>query len=212
MTPGVVDIPEGQLGPLDPEHFVQLRQAHRRARTLRRAERFAGFSGWTTFSIGLCALPFALGDGTALAIGIALVAVGYHELALRRRLRMLDRGAPAALAVNQLIMAAAIIAYAAWHLLDALGPGIIGPATASAAPAVAGDPQVDELLAGAGMPSMASMTRMLEVGLYASLIAGTIVFQGLAARYYHSRRKHMSAFLAETPGWVITLHRAGVMA
>lgn len=212
MTPGAVDIPDGQLGPLEPQHFVQLRQAHRRARKLRRAERFATFSGWTTFLIGLCALPFALGDGTALAIGIALVAVGYHELALRRKLRMLDRGAPTALAVNQLIMAAAIVVYAAWHLLAARAPGIAGPATASAAPAVTGDPQVDELLATSGMPDMAAMTRLLEVGLYGGLIAGTIVFQGLAARYYHSRRKHMNAFLAETPGWVITLHRAGVMA
>lgn len=198
------------LGPLSPEHIVQLRQAHRRAKKLHRARRAASFNGWVTLVLGITALPFGLGDSITLALAVALIAVGYHELALRPRLSQLERAAPWSLAMNQLVLAAIIIAYASWKLVTGLQHVDAGPASALASdPAIAGDPQLAEL---AGLSdTMERLTRMVNLGVYGGLIVGTVLVQGLTARYYHSRRKHMDRFLAETPGWIINLHRARVL-
>ncbi|MEZ6317819.1 MAG: hypothetical protein R3B49_03550 [Phycisphaerales bacterium] len=198
------------LGPLSPEHVVQLRQAHRKAKKLHRARRIAGTSGWTTLLLGVCALPFGLADAMTLALGVAFIAVGYHELALRPRLSQLDRGAPMTLAMNQVILGIIIIAYAVWQLIQGLSPTDPGPASALASdPAFASDPQLAQL---AGLSdTMERLTKMVNLGVYGGLIAGTLLVQGLTARYYASRRKHLDRFLAETPGWIINLHRARVL-
>ncbi|GJM19714.1 MAG: hypothetical protein DHS20C14_19270 [Phycisphaeraceae bacterium] len=206
MTAAILDVPQGDLGPLDPEHFVQLRQSRRRAKKIRGAVRFASISGWTTLLAGLLALPFAIGDGTVLALALALCAVGYHELALRKSLRRLDRGAPGALALNQVILAVVIIAYAAWQLVKATtGEGALSSAFA-ADPAIAAEPQLANIT-----ESLASLERTVMLAIYGGLIAGTVLMQGLGVRYYMSRRKHLCTFIAETPPWVLTLHRTGVM-
>jgi len=197
-------------GPLSPEHIVQLRQAHRKAKKLHRARRVAGTSGWTTLLLGVSMLPFGLGDSMTLALGVAFIAVGYHELALRPRLGQLDRGAPMSLAMNQVILGVLIIAYAAWQLVHGLTPTDPGPASALASdPAIANDPQLADL---AGLSeTMEHLTKMVNLGVYGGLILGTLLVQGLTARYYASRRKHLDRFLAETPGWIINLHRARVL-
>ena len=46
--------------------------------------------------------------------------------------------------------------------------------------------------------------------IYGGLIAGTLVFQGLNSFYYFTRRKHLEAYLIETPEWVVELQRRGV--
>lgn len=194
-----------EYGPLTAEHVVQLRQAHRRARTLRSARRHASVSGYVTLVCGVLTLPFGLGNGALLALGIALIAIGYYELALRRRLSELVRSAPANLAVNQLMLCAVIGAYAVWMIFAAVGTG---PRPAAAAPELH---SMLETQMGGSMPSLAEMERTVTVVFYSVLIVGTVLLQGLAAVYYFTRKRHMNRFLAETPGWIINLHQAGVM-
>ncbi|MEQ8769613.1 MAG: hypothetical protein RIB60_03780 [Phycisphaerales bacterium] len=199
------DTPAGDLGPLSPEHFVQLRQSNRRARKLRGASRFASVSGWTTMFAGILTLPFAIGNGTLLALALALCAIGYHELALRRSLRKLEASAPGMLALNQLLLAGVLIGYAVWKLLNAEGgAGMIS--TAFADPAIANEPALANLTT-----QMESLQQTVVYGIYGGLILAVALVQGLAIRYYLSRRRHLRQFVSETPAWVITLHRAGVM-
>lgn len=194
-----------EYGPLSAEHVVQLRSAHRRARKLRAARRYATFSGYTTFACGVITLPFGLGNGALLALGVSLVAVGYHELALRRRLMELTRSAPISLAVNQVILCVVIVAYALWMLLAAVGTG---PRPVAAAPELT---SLLETEFGGSMPSLPELERTLSIAVYATLIIGTVLFQGMAAAYYRTRKRHLARFLSETPGWIINLHQAGIM-
>jgi len=199
------DGPAGDLGPLSPEHFVQLRQSTRRARKLRGAARFASMSGWTTLVAGILTLPFAIGNGTLLALALALCAIGYHELALRRSLRKLEWSAPGMLALNQLLLGGVLVGYAAWKLANTGdGAGLISSAFAD--PAIASEPALANITS-----QMESLQQTVVFGVYGGMILAVAIVQGLAIRYYLSRRKHLRKFVSETPAWVITLHRAGVM-
>ncbi len=45
------------------------------------------------------------------------------------------------------------------------------------------------------------------VAFYGTIIALTVVVQGLNAFYYFSRRKYVDAYLRDTPDWVLDLER-----
>jgi hypothetical protein len=51
------------------------------------------------------------------------------------------------------------------------------------------------------------LEKMIAELIYGSLIAGTLIFQGLNALYYFTRAKLLRAYLAETPAWVVELQR-----
>ena len=53
------------------------------------------------------------------------------------------------------------------------------------------------------------LTRMLSVAVYGGVIAFALFAQGGMALYYFTRGKHVRAYLAETPAWVVTVQRAG---
>ena len=40
------------------------------------------------------------------------------------------------------------------------------------------------------------------LALYGSVIALSVIFQGGNALYYFTRRKHVEAYVAETPAWI----------
>ena len=58
--------------------------------------------------------------------------------------------------------------------------------------------------------SVEQLYEMISLGIYGGLIAGTLIFQGLNSLYYFTRRKHVEAYLRETPQWVVELQRHGV--
>jgi hypothetical protein len=49
--------------------------------------------------------------------------------------------------------------------------------------------------------------RSVVAGFYGTVIALSAVFQGLNAFYYFTRRKHIDAYLRETPVWVQEIQR-----
>jgi hypothetical protein len=160
----------------------------------------AKLSGWTTGTFGVLSLAVSLlSFSTAgLLLGLALLASALVELNYAAALARLDARAPRRLAINQLALAGAISVYSLWSLYAALtGPSALGAG-------LAGSPELDELVG-----SMAGLERMLSVGVYSGVIVASVIFQGGLAWYYAVRGRALSAYLAQTPAWVIELDRAG---
>jgi hypothetical protein len=66
-------------------------------------------------------------------------------------------------------------------------------------------------LAEAGIRgSIDSLARLLGVLVYGTLAAVAIFGQGGTALYYFTRRKHVEAYLRETPQWILDAQRAGM--
>jgi hypothetical protein len=193
----------GAQAPLTAEHYQQLQQADLRARKIRSAARMALFNGITLGIFAGAALLFAAAsplfgqfDVTALVMGIALGLVTWNELRGRRLLRRFDPRAPAVLGWNQLALMALLIAYCAWMIAKSL----LG--RNPYAEAIAAEPLLGSMLEPVGR-----LYKLLTLALYGGIIVGTVIFQGLNAAYYFTRRKHLDAYLAETPPWVIELQR-----
>ena len=54
--------------------------------------------------------------------------------------------------------------------------------------------------------------RLFVVAVYGTVIVLSVVFQGLNALYYFTRRKHVEAYLQDTPKWVLDLQRLTLSA
>lgn len=184
--------------PLSAEHMATLNAARRTLRRVRRATKFAAFSGWSTLVFGLLTLPFALGNFTALLLGAAFVGCGLNELRAKRRLEKLDRSAPGQLAINQLTLGAVVAVYAGLHVAGALtGEGAITAAIASD-PSLAGSAEVAPML-----EDLARLERTIVVSVYLGVGFGALVMGSGAALFYASRRKHLRQLHEHTPAWAL---------
>ena len=189
--------------PLSPEHLQQIEDAGLRAHTLRKAGGVAMFNG-VTFAIfaavsGLFALVDLLGGGfdtVSIIMAVGLGVVASNEFKGRRLIRSFDRRAPKLLGWNQIGLMALLIGYGAWMLANAyLGPDPY-------AEKMAENPSVADQFAWISEIQMA-----LTLAIYGGLIAGTLIFQGLNARYYFSRAAHLADYLDDTPDWILDLQR-----
>jgi hypothetical protein len=72
------------------------------------------------------------------------------------------------------------------------------------------DPQMAELtdLLGGGT---GELVQSLTVVVYVVVIAATVVFQGLNARYYYVRTARIQNYVRDTPPWVLDLQRSAVI-
>jgi succinate dehydrogenase/fumarate reductase cytochrome b subunit len=59
----------------------------------------------------------------------------------------------------------------------------------------------------ASLDGMDQLYRVLIAAVYGTVIVLSVVFQGLNAVYYFTRRKHVSDYVRETPDWVLDLQR-----
>jgi hypothetical protein len=50
----------------------------------------------------------------------------------------------------------------------------------------------------------------LIVAVYGTVLVLSVVLQGLNSLYYFTRRKHVEAYLQETPDWVVGVQRTTV--
>jgi hypothetical protein len=186
---------------LSPEHFAQLTEARRRAKKIRRAVSIANFDGWATgifgaltFFVGLIAFSFV-----GIALGAAMLVVAWVEFRGARHLRQLDPNATTSLALNQVVLGAALLLYAIFSLWNvARGQGFLSEQLANSAE-----------LAQAGL-KFDSLARLLGVLVYGTLAAVAIFGQGGTALYYFTRRKYVEAYRRETPQWILDAQRAGM--
>ena len=189
--------------PLSPEHLLQIEEADLRARKLRKAGGVAMFNGVTFAIFAAGAALFALvnlllGDfdtaSVVMAVGLGVVAG--NEFKGRRLIRSFDRRGPKLLGWNQIGLMALLVGYGAWMIAGAyFGPDPY-------ADEIAKEPMLADMLA-----PMSGVYMALTLAIYGGLILGTLIFQGLNARYYFTRAEHLADYLDETPDWVIDLQR-----
>jgi len=195
----VETITSASQGPLSQSQQHEVVAANDRARRVRKAANVAAFNGWVTGFFAACSAPFALFGLSGLLVTAGLSLVAYNEFRGRRRLLQFDREAPAFLGWNQVGFLALIIAYCVWMLFTGLtGEG----------PFAAELKTKPELRAAfASLDGMDQLYRVLIAAVYGTVIVLSVVFQGLNAVYYFTRRKHVSDYVRETPDWVLDLQR-----
>jgi hypothetical protein len=183
---------------LSPEHLWQLGEARRRGAKIRRAVSVATFDGWATGLFGALTFICGIFSWIGLVLGAAMLTVAYVEFRGARRLRQLDASAAASLGWNQVALGSALLIYAAYSLWNVFYSHSL---------------VVDQLLNTpelGGMGSIESLARLIGVLIYGTLAAVAIFGQGGTAWYYFSRRKHVEAYLRETPQWILDAQRAGM--
>ncbi len=194
------DSADGQPGgPLDQQHYDELRSAKTRRSKIDFAAGVATFNGW---SLGIFAvlsalflpLSFSL-QGLLITAGLAVVA--YHEFKGRRLLRLLDAQGPRLLGYNQIGLGVVIVGYSLWSLIAELaGPGAY-------AQTIEEHPELAQVLG-----STDGLVRLITVLVYGTIIALTVPYQALMAWFYFSRAKHLHTYISQTPAWVSDLERA----
>ena len=199
-TPAMIDAPrsssETDGGPLTPEHQRALVEANQRGQKVMAAGKMAAFNGWTSGIFAALTLPFALFSLTALVVGAGLALVAWNEFRGRKLLLHFDRGGPRVLGWNQIGFMALLIGYGLWGIYAAF----TGP-----------NPYADQIKA---MPELEQMLGpidelhlLLAVAVYGCVIVFSMIFQGLNALYYFTRRKHLDAYLDQTPSWIVDLQK-----
>jgi hypothetical protein len=182
--------------PLSPAHLAEVRAAHARGAKVRRAIGVARFGGWTVGIFGGLTLLFGLFSASGWLMGIGMLIAARGEFRGATGLARFDPLAARRLAWNQVFLAGVLIAYSAWGAWSSLtGPD---PLAASAA----GSPEVAQMLAPYG-----SLVRKLSMMVYAAIALIAVGAQGGTAWYYFSREKHVRAFVAQTPAWVVDFLR-----
>jgi len=193
--PGDFHVDPAGASPLSPAQYAEIETANLRIKKIRRAAAVARVDGVIAAVFAVVAvLSFCLGwEGPVLGVIIGVIA--WNSFRGATRLTKLDPTAPRRLAMNQVYLATTIILYAVYELYVGLaGNPAVGKALASSG-ALPDDLDVD----------MPSLVRLIYWTLYGGVIVGTILFQGLTARYYFSRRKFLNAYLHDTPAWIVQL-------
>jgi hypothetical protein len=186
---------------ISPEHLLQLQNAKRGMRKIRRAISTATFDGWTLAAFGVVTFIFGMGDVVAVALGAGLMAIGVIELYAARRLKRLEPPAVGVLVWNQIALGSVLMIYAIWRVFDVLH----NPANS----AFAAEAAAAGLNAG-DLKGLAGLDQSITLLVYYSLMAVAVFGQGGLALFYFTRRKHLQAYLAETPTWITQMQKAGM--
>jgi hypothetical protein len=186
-------------GGLPPEHLRQLAEARHRAAKVRRAAFVATLDGWSIGLFGALTFLCGLFSWIGLVLGGIMLGVALVELRGARRLRRLDPDAARTLGFNQIVLGSALLAYAIYSLW-----GVFRDRSALLDQLAVNAPEL------AGMGSLQTLARAIGILIYGTLAAVAIFGQGATAWYYFSRRRHINAYLRDTPHWIIDAHRAGM--
>ncbi len=208
IAPPAVPAASASVGPLTFEHMQQLAAADVRAKKLRSAAGVAKFNGYTLAVFSVFSLMWGLGelaidgfnvrvlDWETFIVGAGLGAIAWNELRGRTMLMQFQPRSTSVLGWNQLALLVLIVIYAAWMLCKSLlGPGVTDQVLKQ-------QPGLDNMLG-----DMKGLERMITIAVYGSLIAGTLIFQGLNSLYYFTRGRLLRSYIAETPPWVVELQR-----
>ncbi len=186
-------------GPLSQSQQLEVAAAHERAHAIRKAAAVAGFNGWVTGIAAACSAPFALFSLPGLLIAVGLTLVAYNEFKGRRRLLQYDQAAPTFLGWNQIGFLALICIYCIWMLVVGLTN------ESSFAAEIKASPELKSILGSA--EDFDQFYRGIVAVFYGLVIALSVVFQGLNALYYFTRRKYVEAYVRDTPTWVLDLQQ-----
>ena len=186
---------------LSPQQLQDVAAARLRAAKIRRTIAVAKFDAWGVgiFAVLtlLCSVVSFSWIGAAVGIGMAIVA--WVEFRGIERLRRLDPDATRSLALNQFFFGGVLLAYAVYslwsiyHSPNQLFGGVMSSSDAS--------------MLGMDVQKMA---RLIGWTIYGTLALVAITVQGGTALFYLSRRKHIEAYVTQTPQWILDAQRAGL--
>lgn len=191
--------------PLSDAQIRQLSQSVTSAKPLRKAAGYARLSGWMTLGAGVVSVLFSIGSLPGMILGLALAGIGMRELGLARKLESLDLRAPGALALNQLVLGAALIGYAVFKVVSFDAANGIMAGSLGSDPTIASMPE----MAGT-LEELGRLEYLLNVGVAAVLIVVAFVMQGGTALYYWRKKKRVAHLRNHAPEWVLRVH--GVMS
>jgi len=186
--------------PLSPEHHRELAFAAERAKPIYRAARVAAMNGWITGIIAACSAPFALYDLTGAVMTVGLAVVAYNEFRGRKRLLAFDPSGATVLGRNQMGLMGLLVGYCLWMMYSSLATPspMINELTRT--------PEVKDALADLG--DLNQLYQSMVIIFYGVVILLSVIFQGINALYYFSRRRLVADFVAQTPEWVRDVQRA----
>ena len=205
FTPWATDVnaravAEMPQGPLSADHRRQLTLATARAKAIRIAAGVAALNGWTTGVIAALSMPFAVFSLVGFMVAAGLVVVTYNEFIGRRRLLAFDPNAATLLGMNQLGLLTVVTVYCLWMIFA----GLTSPNPLAVE--MAAHPEYGDILGR--LDGFETLYEQLIVVVYGAVIVLSLVFQGLNAFYYFTRRRHIESYLRETPSWVLDLQRS----
>jgi hypothetical protein len=186
-------------GPLTSECRQELSLANGRAKKIRKACSVAAFNGWVTAIFAACSAPFALFGIDGFVVTVGLILVAYNEFQGRKQLLQFNPAAASRLGWNQVGFLVLIVLYCVWMMFTGLSGD--GPFAAE----LAAKPELAEALGS--LDEFDALYRFLVILIYGTVIVLSVIFQGLNAFYYFTRRKHVEAYLAATPEWVLEVQR-----
>lgn len=176
-------------------HLEQIAQARRLGRKVRNARIVATISGWTTAVFASLTVITSVMHLPGLMLGMGMAIVSIIEFKGAAGLRILDRGAPRRLVINQACLGALLFSYSAWCLWTSLT-------------------RPSEILSDPQLAAMIGDVRQIETVVYTAVYGAMMLFAivgpGLTALYYATRTRHIDKYLQQAPTWIIELQRAGM--
>ena len=195
----VATLEQPSPSPLAPQHHEELALANERGKKIRKAAGVACFNGWVTAVFAVSSAPFAPFSIVGFLVTIGLSVVAYNEFQGRKRLLRFDREAARLLGWNQIGFVSLIVGYCCWMMFTGLtGEGPF-------AKQLAAQPELGQVLGS--LDQFDYIYKLIVVAVYGTVIVLSAVFQGGNAAYYFTRRKHIEAYLRETPAWVLDVQR-----
>ena len=187
---------------LSPEQAKQIADARLRSKKIRKGVSVAMFDGWTVALFGGLTLlggmiSFSL---VAIALGAGMIAVAYVELRGAKRMRLLDPQSPRMLAWNQVVLGTLLLAYASYSLWT------IYTGRTEMQAEIAKYPELTDVVG-----DMDRLAKLIGLLIYGTLMSVAIFGQGGTALFYLSRKKHIEAYVRETPPWIIEAQRSGLL-
>ncbi len=193
--------PIQNASPFTPEQMVQMADARKAMKPIRRAISMAQMDGWTLAIFAGLTVICGISSVTALLVGAALGVIAYIELSNIPRLRQLDPTVAKTLGINQLALAGVLIVYAAFNLLHP-SPALQNALGKSAELKNAGlDPSM--------FKEFDSLGSLLNQLVYGSLLVIAFGVQGSTALFYFRRKKMIETYLALTPDWLLQMQKSG---
>ena len=190
---------------LSADQLAELALAKQRGAKLKRAVGVATTDAWITAIFAGGAILTSCGGIEQILIGLALGYVAFNSFRGAAGLKRFDRSALDKLALNQIVLASAVILYAAFELW------LVSSGKSALLKALAGDTKYQDLGLGSAGKMADDMRDIIIFALrmtYLLLILGTILGQGLMALYYRSRRRILDEYLNQTPQWVVDLQKS----
>ena len=187
---------------LTPDQLKQIADARLRSKKIRSGVSVAMFDGWT---VGLFGGLTLLGgmislSPIALLLGGGMIAVAYVEIRGAKRMRLLDPQAPRTLAWNQVVLGGMLLAYAIFSLW------LIYTGRTEMQTEIAKYPELTDVVG-----DLDRLSKLIGLLVYGTLMSVAIFGQGGTALFYLSRKKHIEAYLRDTPPWIIDAQRSGML-